>query len=142
MPVFGGVWQFTMDKIQLKGLEIFAYHGVNPEEKENGQPFLLDITLCADLSAARQSDRLDDTVNYAAVRKTVQRAFTAEKYDLIERAAHVVCQAVLAEHPRVQEICLTLKKPQAPMNAKFDYVAVEISLSRPPERRELPCTPC
>lgn len=131
-----------MDKITIKGLEIFAYHGVNPEEKENGQPFVLDIILSADLSAARQSDSLQDTVNYAAVRKTVQRAFTAEKYDLIERAAQSVCQAVLEEHPRVQEVRLKLKKPQAPMNAKFDYVAVEVSLCRPAERRKLPCTPC
>ena len=130
-----------MDKIRIKGLEIFAYHGVNPEEKEEGQPFILDITLTADLTAARLSDDLNDTVNYAAVRKTVQRAFTARKYDLIERAAQVTCEAVLAEHPRVRSVELLLKKPQAPMNAKFDYVAVEISLSRP-ERRELPCKPC
>lgn len=130
-----------MDKIHIKGLEIFAYHGVNPEEKQEGQPFILDVTLTADLTAARFSDDLADTVNYAAVCKTVQRAFTAQKYDLIERAAHVVCEAILTEHPRVQSVDLLLKKPQAPMNAKFDYVAVEISLSRP-ERRNLPCTPC
>ena len=24
-----------METIRIKGLEIFAYHGVNPEEKEN-----------------------------------------------------------------------------------------------------------
>ena len=34
-----------MDKVFIKGLEIFAYHGVNPEEKRDGQPFVLDITL-------------------------------------------------------------------------------------------------
>ncbi len=119
-----------MDKIYMKGLEIFAYHGVNPEEKENGQPFVLDITLWADLARARHSDNLADTVNYAAVRKTVQRVFTGEKYDLIERAAQAVCDGILAEHPRVQAVGLTLKKPEAPMNAVFDYVAVEIQVQR------------
>ena len=120
-----------MDKIQIKGLEIFAYHGVNPEEKENGQPFLLDITLWADLSRARRSDDLNDTVNYAAVRKTVQRVFTAEKYDLIERAAQAVCDGILGEHPQVEEVRVTRKKPEAPMNAVFDYVAVEVAEVRP-----------
>jgi dihydroneopterin aldolase len=120
-----------MDKIQIKGLEIFAYHGVNPEEKENGQPFLLDITLWADLSRARRSDDLNDTVNYAAVRKTVQRVFTAEKYNLIERAAQAVCDGILGEHPQVEEVRVTLKKPEAPMNAVFDYVAVEVAEARP-----------
>lgn len=119
-----------MEKIKIKGLEIFAYHGVNPEEKQDGQPFILDITLKADLGKARCSDRLEDTVNYAAVRKVAQAAFTAQKYDLIERAAQAVCDAVLSGFPAVQEITLTLKKPQAPMNAVFDYVAVEIVQQR------------
>ena len=131
-----------MDRIYIKGLELFAYHGVNPEEKRDGQTFLLDITLHADLSRARQTDSLEDTVNSAAVRKTVQRAFTAESYDLIERAAQTVCEAILREHPKVEKVGLLLKKPEAPMNAKFDYVAVETELSRPAERGKLPCVPC
>lgn len=131
-----------MDKIYIKGLELFAYHGVNPEEKRDGQTFLLDVTLSADLTAARQSDDLSDTVNYAAVRKTIQRAFTAQSYDLIERAAQVVCEAVLREHPRVESITLLLKKPDAPMNAKFDYVAVELQLSRPKGKGAPSCVPC
>lgn len=131
-----------MDKIIIKGLELFAYHGVNPEEKRDGQTFLLDITLSADLSRARQTDDLNDTVNYAAVRKTVQKAFTGESYDLIERAAQAVCEAVLREHRRVEKVGLLLKKPEAPMNAKFDYVAVETELVRLPERGKLPCVPC
>lgn len=119
-----------MDKVIIKGLELFAYHGVNPEEKAEGQTFLLDIVMKGDLSKAREGDSLGDTVNYAAVRKTVQRAFTEKKYDLIERAAQVVCEAVLKEHSKVEEITLLLKKPEAPMNAKFDYVAVELTLNR------------
>lgn len=122
-----------MDIITIKGLEIFAYHGVNPEEKRDGQPFLLDLSLYADLRKARQSDALEDTINYAAVRKVVQQAFTAEKYDLIERAAEVACQAVLAGFPQVEKARLRLKKPKAPMNAKFDYVAVEVEAAREPQ---------
>lgn len=127
-----------MDKIYIKGLELFAYHGVNPEEKRDGQTFLLDVTLHADLSRPRQTDNLDDTINYAAVRKTIQRAFTAQSCDLIERAAQAVCEAILNEHPKVEKVGLLLKKPEAPMNAKFDYVAVETELSRQPERGEQP----
>lgn len=49
---------------------------------------------------------------------------------MIERAAQAVCDGILAEHPRVQAVGLTLKKPEAPMNAVFDYVAVEIQVQR------------
>lgn len=115
-----------LDKIYLKGLEIYAYHGVNIEEKEEGQRFVLDITLEGDLTKAKNTDKLSDTINYSALRKTVTRVFTAEKYDLLERAAKVVCDAVLAEHPMVEKVRLKLKKPNAPMNAVFEYAAVEI----------------
>ena len=115
-----------METIRIKGLEIFAYHGVNPEEKENGQRFVLDLAMTADLSRAAQSDDLRDTVNYAAVRKAVTAAFTAQKYDLIERAAQVVCDAV----PQVAAVTVELKKPEAPMNAVFDYVSVEMTRCR------------
>ena len=122
--------QTDMETIRIKGLEIFAYHGVNPEEKENGQKFVLDLALSADLTRAAQSDDLKDTVNYAAVRKAVNAAFTAQKYDLIERAAQVVCDAVLAGFPQVEAVTLELKKPEAPINAVFDYVSVEMTRRR------------
>lgn len=119
-----------MNRMFIKGLEVFAYHGVNPEEKRDGQRFVLDITLYADLSYAEKSDRLEDTVNYASVRKTVSRLMTENRFDLIERAAACVAEGVLKEHPKVEKIEVILKKPDAPMSAKFDYVAVEVVRQR------------
>ena len=98
--------------------------------KGDGQSFVLDIDLRADLSRARRSDALEDTVNYGAVTKTVRRAFTQASYDLIERAAQAVCDAVLEDFPQVEEITVVLKKPQAPVKAEFDYMAVEITQRR------------
>ena len=46
-----------METIRIKGLEIFAYHGVNPEEKENGQKFILDIAMQADISRANLNEQ-------------------------------------------------------------------------------------
>lgn len=119
-----------MEKIHIKGLEVFAYHGVNPEEKRNGQKFLLDVTLHADLRQAMATDALALTVNYAAVRKCITAAMTENSYDLIERAAAVVANAVLQQFPAVKRVDVLLKKPEAPMNAVFDYVAVEITKER------------
>ena len=72
-----------MDQIYIKGLKIFAYHGVNPEETENGQEFELDITMYADLSSARLTDNLEDTINYAAARKILSAVMTERPYKLI-----------------------------------------------------------
>ena len=98
-----------METIRIKGLEIFAYHGVNPEEKENGQKFILDIAMQADIS---------------------REIFVSFGICLIERAAQVVCDAILENYPKVQSVTVELKKPEAPINAVFDYVSVEMTRSR------------
>ena len=49
---------------------------------------------------------------------------------MIERAAQAVCDAVLEDFPQVEEITVVLKKPQAPVKAEFDYMAVEITQHR------------
>ena len=110
-----------MDKIIIKGLRLFAYHGVNPEEKEQGQDFVLDIAVSVNMNRACSSDDVEDTVSYAKIVKTVRRVFTAEKYNLIEKCADVTA---------VFSVDLTLKKPQAPVNADFDYMAVNIVRNR------------
>lgn len=57
----------ALDQIQIRGLRVYAYHGVKDSEKEKGQPFELDITLWTDIRRPGASDRLEDTVNYPAL---------------------------------------------------------------------------
>ena len=119
-----------MDKIIIKDLKLFAYLGVNEEEKINGQNFVLDITVWADLEKPCESDNVDDTVSYAKIIKKVREVFTAEKYDLLERASQVVCDSIFVNFPAVREREILLKKPEAPIKADFSYVAVEIRRKR------------
>ena len=121
-----------MGKIIIKGLRVYAWHGVNPEEKEDGQIFELDIEAQADLRVACTSDRLDDTVSYAKITKLACELMTAEKNDLIERAAQRVAEGILNDFPVLEGVKLTLKKPYAPVSADFEYMAVEIELKRSP----------
>lgn len=119
-----------MDKIIVRGLRLFAYHGVNEEEKINGQEFVIDLTAYLDLSRPCETDDLNDTVSYAKIIKTVRRVFTAEKYDLIEKCAGVVASAVLEEYPDISEVTVKVMKPDAPISADFGYVAAEITRAR------------
>lgn len=118
-----------MDKIIIKGLRVYAYHGVNDSEKEKGQPFELDVTLGVDTHAAGHSDDLSQTVNYAKVSKRILAVMQAEKNDLLERVAARVAQTLLDEF-LIQDVTVLLKKPRAPIAADFDYVAVEITRRR------------
>lgn len=119
-----------MDKILIRDLKIFAYHGVNPEEKRDGQNFVFDIDLSVNMTKACHSDNVDDTVSYAKVIKTVTRVCTAQKYDLLEKLAQVTADAILSEYSDVFNVSITLKKPEAPMKADFLWVGVQIYRER------------
>ena len=115
-----------MDKVIVQDLELFCYHGVNPEEKEDGQIFVFDIEAGVDLSTPCNTDNVDDTVSYAKIIKTVRRVAQSEKNDLIERVAQRVADELFSEFEKIETLKITLKKPQAPIKADFNYVAVEI----------------
>lgn len=119
-----------MDIIKIKGLKLFAYHGVNPEEKEQGQNFIFDIDLYVNLNKPCASDDVNDTVSYAKVVKTVRRVFTEKKYNLLEKCAQAVSDAIFDEYSEVQKLEITLKKPEAPVSAEFEYMAVNIVRTR------------
>ena len=114
-----------MDKIIINSLRLFAYHGVNPEEQEDGQFFILDIEADIPLSKAGESDDLNDTVSYAQMIKCARRVFSSQKDKLIERA-----DALLEEFPPIEGVRVTCKKPDAPMKADFGFAAVSIYRER------------
>ena len=119
-----------MDKIIIKNLNLFCYHGVNPEEKVDGQNFVFDIEASVDLSTPCQTDNVDDTVSYAKMIKTVRRVAQCQKDDLIERVAQRIVDALFEEYEKIQGIKITIMKPEAPIKAEFDYVAVQIERER------------
>lgn len=119
-----------MDKIIIKNLKLFCYHGVNPEEKVDGQNFIFDIEASVDLTKPCATDNVDDTVSYAKMIKTVRRVAQSQKDDLIERVAQRIIDALFEEYEKIHTIKITVMKPEAPIKAEFDYVAVEIERER------------
>jgi dihydroneopterin aldolase len=118
------------DVMFLTGLLIHAHHGVMEHESRVGQRFILDIELALDLTDAASSDKLADTVSYAAIAETATRAFTARSHKLVESAAGVVADAILESFARVTEIKVTVHKPHAPIAATFADVGVTLVRSR------------
>lgn len=119
-----------MDKIIIKDLKVFARHGVNPEEAQYGQNFLLDITASVDISVPCRTDNIEQTVSYAAVIKAVRRTMQEKNCNLLEHAAQRIADALFAEFRQIQQLNIILKKPDAPIKADFGYVAVEIERVR------------
>ena len=114
------------DRIFIKGLSLHAYHGVMAHEAKVGQTFTIDMILEIDLSAAAHSDKVMDTVSYDKVVQCASDVFCAQRYRLIEAAAGVVADAVLAQFPRVNSVEVTIHKPHAPIAATFSDVGVTL----------------
>lgn len=115
-----------MDQIRIKGLEIFAHHGVYPEEKEKGQHFFLDAVLYTDTRRAGLSDELALSTDYGEVCRLMNEVMCAQTYDLIERAAEQTAQEVLLAFPLIRRLELELHKPEAPIPLPFGDVSVRI----------------
>lgn len=119
-----------MDKIIIKGLEIYAFHGVNQEEKKNGQKFIVDAELYVNLRRPGETDDVKDTVSYSKVIKTIIKVIKESSYNLIERVATRITQQLFSEFLEINSIDITIKKPDAPIDAEFKYMAVCISRDR------------
>ena len=120
----------TGDRITITGVEAIGHHGVFDHEKRDGQPFFVDVTLGLDLRAAGRSDALADTVNYGEVAADVVARIEGEPFDLIERLAAVIADDAL-RRPLVDEVEVTVHKPQAPVGVPFGDVTVTVHRRRP-----------
>lgn len=118
-----------LDQIILKDIEVSACHGVNPEEKQTPQRFLISATIYADFSAAARADDVNLTISYSAVKKAICEYTVANGFNLIETLATGLAKLVLNRFPLAAGVDVEVKKPDAPMSGKFDYVAVKTRLA-------------
>jgi dihydroneopterin aldolase len=116
-------------RIIISGLEVFAYHGCTPREKEEGQDFLIDLELEYDASRAVAEDDLAEAVDYDSLARGVHELATSERYDLIETLAARVGEYVMRTTPAWRTL-VRVHKPQAPVRRKVEGVAVEMVFER------------
>lgn len=119
----------TRDRITLTGVRVRAHHGVFDFERQEGQEFVIDVSVAVDLSAAASGDDLDRTVNYGELAESVAAAVSRDPVDLIETVAERVA-AVALEYAAVEEVEVTVHKPEAPVSVPFTDVAVTIVRGR------------
>lgn len=119
-----------MDKIKIDNLKIFAHHGVFAFEQEEGQDFFVNAVFFLPLQKSGLEDDLTKSVSYAELADYIADFLTKNTYQLIEAAAEHLVISILHEFPRIQEIELELRKPNAPINREFESVSVVIKRKR------------
>lgn len=115
-----------LDKIILKGIEVFAYHGAFPEENFLGQRFTVNIEMEKDIRRACINDTLEDTVHYGLVHDDIVNLVKNNKFKLLEKLAEEIAKLIVTKY-KLEKITVNIEKPNAPINGIFKYVAVEIT---------------
>ena len=114
------------DKIELRGMAFYGFHGVNPAEKELGQRFVVDLDIFTDLAKAGRTDDLGDTVDYSEVYKDIRDVVEGPSRNLLESVAAAIAERALAHHG-VEAVRVRLMKPEVPMKGSvLTHAAVEI----------------
>lgn len=114
------------DFILVNDLRITTICGALPEEKVRAQPFRFDIEVEADLSAAGQTDDLNQTIHYGELTDQVVAAITAQPWILIERMAQVVADVALSFHGALA-VTVEVRKLRPPVAHALDSTAVRIT---------------
>ncbi|MCR5754597.1 MAG: 2-amino-4-hydroxy-6-hydroxymethyldihydropteridine diphosphokinase [Acetatifactor sp.] len=115
-----------MDEIRIEELEVYAYHGVYPEENKIGQSFFINATLYTDIRKAGLQDELTLSTNYGEVCHFMTDWMKEHTCKLIETVAEGLAKAVLLRFDLINKIKLEIRKPQAPIGLPFKNVSVRI----------------
>ena len=112
------------DEIRIRGLRIFAHHGVFEEETRLGQMFVVNATLYTSTRQGGLADALEQTISYADVCVFLTEYLQKNTWKLLEAAVEHACRALLLKFPLIHEVELELEKPSAPIPLPFDSVSV------------------
>ena len=111
-------------KVELYGLHVFGYHGVEEEEQRLGQLFLYDLEL--EVGDRGASDRIEDAVDYREVAACVREVSESRAFHLLEALAAAVADALLDRFP-VARVRVRVRKPDVRLPVEFAAVSVERS---------------
>jgi len=110
-----------MIEIEIAGLEVFGYHGVEEAERRNGQTFLFDLWLR--VGDAVLSDRIEDAVDYRLVVEAVRKVSDSEAFHLLEALAAAVADTVAAQF-EIEHVRVRVRKPAVALPVEHTAVTV------------------
>lgn len=119
------------DRILIRDLWFFGYHGLFAEETKLGQRFGIDLTCEVDLARAGRTDEMADTVNYGEIIQAVEKIVTGTPFKMIEALAQAIVDRLFADFPPIDAVTIRVTKPSAPVPTPTGLIAIEIERRRP-----------
>jgi dihydroneopterin aldolase len=119
----------NLQRIDVKGIRLFAYHGCMDEESRIGTDYEVNLSVWADLTTSAQTDKLKDTVDYVALNRIVKEEM-AIRAKLLEVVAQRIINRILAEEPLVQRVKVSVSKLAPPIQGDVERVIVVFNKER------------
>jgi len=119
-----------MDKIILKGMRFYGYHGLFDEERKLGQRFHVDVDLYTSLKEAGRTDRMEASIHYGEAYEKISDIVEGTPYNLIEAVAENVAHRLLTDFETLKACTVKVIKPDPPIPGHYESVAVEIHRER------------
>jgi dihydroneopterin aldolase len=118
-------------RIEIKGLRVYGYHGVMDFERQEGQYFIIDATIWLDASRAVQTDSISDTVSYAELAQLISNDVRHNPVNLLETLSQRLADLLLiSAGPLARKTKVKVGKPDAPIDLYFETVTVTAKAKR------------
>jgi dihydroneopterin aldolase / 2-amino-4-hydroxy-6-hydroxymethyldihydropteridine diphosphokinase len=129
-----------MYKVFIKNLKLFGYHGVNPEEKINGQDFIFNVSIHlkenCEIPDIALNDNISNTVNYSEIIRIIKKVNSEKKFDLLETLSSQVAQNILGFSPLISKVKVKVEKPNPPIREELESVGVSCKLEKSVQPKE------
>lgn len=122
---------FSGDRIILRDLGFYGYHGLFSEEERLGQRFFVDLECGVDLTAPGETDAIGHTVSYADIYDVVKATFEGRRTKLIEALGQNIVTALFERFEDINWIVIRIRKPEAPIAMVRGEAAIELHRVRP-----------
>ncbi len=119
-----------MDKIILKQMKFYGYHGLFPEENKLGQRFNVDVTLHTSLQKAGTTDDMHDSIHYGEAFEKISEIVEGKPRNLLEAVAEDIATSLFAHFTMLRACTIQVIKPDPPIKGHYESVAVEIYRER------------
>ncbi len=115
-----------MSKIELEGMEFYAFHGCYAEERKIGTRFIVNLLLEGNFANAATTDNIEEAVNYQVAYDIVQKQMEVTSH-LLENVCQRILDAIMNEFHDVRLAKVKVSKCSPSMGGKIDKVSITMS---------------
>ncbi len=112
--------------IELEKMEFYAFHGCYKEEQRVGNKFIVNISIETNISTARISDNIQDTINYVKIYNAVKDEMKQNSH-LLEHVAGRIIDRLLHDFPQILHITVKISKMNPPVGGQMKAFSLTLS---------------